>query len=351
MTGRQATPVTPIGVAIAGCAHVPHALAYAGALAASSNARVAGVWDDDPALASRVAERAAAPVVADVEELIASPATEAVVLAGTTAGHERLALLAAAHGRHLLVEKPLATTVAGAQAIVDACAVAGVRLHVAFVTRFYPIVQQLRARIEAGELGELIGMVGGNRGRPPLPPQYPAWITDPVAAGGGALLDHSVHVSDVMRHVTGREVVSVSAEIDSGLWKTAVDDTALLLLQFDGGPIASIDPSWSVPEHAPISYDFYVHVVGSKGAMTITDTNEAISLVAPGVRPGLITVPFGIDIDQSMIECFLRSIRAGTTSPPGATGIDGVRAVEIALAGYESARTGQPVVVGPAAAS
>ena len=77
------------------------------------------------------------------------------------------------------------------------------------------------------------GMVGGNRGRPPLPPAYPAWITDPVAAGGGALIDHSVHVTDVMRHVSGLEVTEVSAEAGSLLWDCGVDDVAVLTLRFD----------------------------------------------------------------------------------------------------------------------
>ena len=64
------------------------------------------------------------------------------------------------------------------RAMVEACHEAGVQLHTAFVSRFLPLVQKAKARSTAGELGDLIGLGRGNRGRPPLPPHYPAWITD-----------------------------------------------------------------------------------------------------------------------------------------------------------------------------
>lgn len=333
----------PIGVAIVGAAHTPHAVSYARALAASADAEVIGVWDDDGDVASRVADFGGAPTWPDAAELIADERVQAVVVCGATVDHARVTAWAAARGRHVLCEKPIATTMSDADAMVAVCDEAGVQLHVAFVTRFYPVVQQLRARIQAGELGGLVGMVGGNRGRPPLPPTYPTWITTPEASGGGALIDHSVHVTDVMRHVSGREVVSVDAEVDNGLWNTSVDDTALMLLAFEGGMAASVDPSWSVPENAPVEYDFYLHVVGTEGSITITDTTEAIELVAPGLRPGLISVPFGLDIDAAMVACFLRSIRDGGVESPAATGQDGRRALEIALAGYEAAASGRRI--------
>lgn len=332
-----------VGVAIVGAAHTPHALSYARALAASPDAELIGVWDDDADVASRVAQFGEAPAAADAEALVADRRVQAVVICGATVDHARVTALAAGHGRHVLCEKPIATTMRDADSMIDACHDAGVQLHIAFVTRFYPIVQQLRVRIGAGELGDLVGMVGANRGRPPLPPTYPTWITTPDASGGGALIDHSVHVTDVMRHVSGREVISVDAEVDNGLWNTSVDDTALMLLAFEGGVAASVDPSWSVPENAPIDYDFSLHVVGTGGSITITDTAEAIDLVAPGLRPGAISVPFGLDIDAAMVACFLRSIREGNVVAPAATGDDGRRALEIALAGYEAASSGRRV--------
>ena len=136
--------------------------------------------------------------------------------------------------------------------MVAACATAGVQLHVAFVSRFLPLVARARAAVRDGRLGDLIGLVGGNRGRPPLPPSYPAWITDPVAAGGGALIDHSVHVTDVMRHVSGLEVVRGLGGGGPLLWDLGVDDVAVVSLRFENGAVGSVDPSWSVPGGQPV---------------------------------------------------------------------------------------------------
>ena len=192
-----------------------------------------------PELAARFAGRFDAPIVQSADELVASAGLEAVVVCSATAAHRQLTELAAGAGLHVLSEKPIATTLADGQAMVDACAGAGVQLHVAFSTRFYPMVQQVRAAIRDGVLGEIVGLVGGNRGRPPLPPDYPSWITDPAEAGGGALIDHSVHVTDVMRHVSGLEVADVGAEVDSMFWGAGVDDMAILSLRFAGGAIGS----------------------------------------------------------------------------------------------------------------
>lgn len=326
-----------IAVGMLGCAHVPHAMSYARALAADPHARLIGVYDTDPGLAQTVGTRYDAPVMASPEALL--DAAEAVVVCSATLDHRPLVELAAARGRHVLCEKPIATTLEDGRAMIDACEAAGVQLHIAFVTRFYPLVQEVRTLIKAGEIGEIVGLVGGNRGRPPLPPQYPGWITDREQAGGGALIDHSVHVTDVMRHVTGLEALDVAAEVDDRFWSAGVDDMAILSVRFDGGAIATVDPSWSVPEDNPWHYDFFLRILGTKGALTIGDTTEAINVVGAVGRSGQVLVPFTVDIDALQIAAFLGSIRDGARRDPSASGEDGIRALEIALAGYASAAT------------
>jgi len=74
------------------------------------------------------------------------------------------------------------------------------------------MVQKAMQVIESDVIGEIYAMVGGSRDISPLPPAYPGWITDPAHAGGGALIDHSVHVIDAMRYLCGAKVISVSAE-------------------------------------------------------------------------------------------------------------------------------------------
>lgn len=327
-----------LGVVLLGCAHLPHAMSYARALSISGSARLVGVHDESAELGHRVARFAGSTYHENPEALVASRNVGAAVVCSATSGHRALVELAAGAGLHVLCEKPIATNLEDARAMVEATTSAGVQLQVAFVTRFYPLVQHVRRVIAAGELGDLVGMVGGNRGRPPLPPQYPDWITNPVQAGGGALIDHSVHVTDAMRHVSGREVVTVAAEIDDAMWGAGVDDMALLSLVFDGGLVASVDPSWSVPSGNPWDYDFYLRVLGTEGALAISDVAESLHVVGDTGRTGVVQVPFGIDIDAALIEAFVASVRAGKLLDPCADGEDGLRALEIALAGYTSSR-------------
>ncbi|SDT53041.1 Gfo/Idh/MocA family protein [Jiangella sp. DSM 45060] len=337
----------PIGIAILGAAHTTHAWAYARALSGLPDVRVTGVHDAVPAHAQWIRRDFGVPFVASAEALVAAPDVDAVIVCGATVDHRAHVELAAAHGRHVLCEKPLATTVSDASAIVAACDAAGVQLHVAFMSRFLPLVGRARAAVRAGRLGELIGLVGGNRGRPPLPPSYPPWITDPVAAGGGALIDHSVHVTDAMRHVSGLEVTEVSAEAGSLLWDRGVDDVAVLALRFGNGAVGSVDPSWSVPDGNPWDYDFYLRLVGTEGSLDLTDAAESLRVVSvrDGGPRGLRLASFAEDADRAMLAAFAGSVRAGAVQDPCATGEDGLRALEIALAGYRSAARHAPMII------
>ena len=326
-------------VAILGVAHTPHAMSYTRCLAEREDVELVGVYDSDAALGGRVADRFGIPYTANLDQLLGGELAAAVVCSKTIE-HRAIVEQTAGAGVHVLCEKPLATTLADGRAMIDACNAAGVQLHAAFVCRFYPVVQQVRAAVAAGAIGDVIGIVGGNRGIAPLPPSYPSWITDKVEAGGGALIDHSVHVTDAIRHVIGREVVSVNAEIDDRFWKAGVDDLAILSLVLDGGAIASVDPSWSVPSSNPWHYDFFLRVLGTRGALDIDDTKESVRFVDAA---GLHLVTFGVDIDRLMVDAFLDSVRRGAMIDPCADGEDGYRALEIALAGYEAAASADTV--------
>jgi predicted dehydrogenase len=161
-------------------------------------------------------------------------------------------------------------------------------------------------------------------------------------------MDHSVHVTDIMRHVSGHEVASVSAEVDSKFWDSGVDDMALMSLVFDTGMIASVDPSWSVPAGNPWDYDFFLRLVGTEGSLDLTDGAESLRVVSTGegAPRGLRHASFAEDADRAMLAAFVESVRRGSVQEPCATGEDGVRALEIALAGYRSSELGQVVELG-----
>jgi predicted dehydrogenase len=326
-----------------GVGHTAHAWSYARSLTSSQQTTLVGVYEPVTEWAGSIVGDFGAELHSEAEPLLASDQVEAVVVCSPTVEHRGLVELAASYGKHVLTEKPIATTMADGVAMVAACAAAGVQLHTAFVSRFVPLVQKAKAAVDAGGVGTLIGMTGGNRGRPPLPPAYPGWITSEPMSGGGALIDHSVHVTDAMRHITGLEVTRVSAEAGELMWDCGVDDVALLSLTFDNGAVASIDPSWSVPAGNPWEYDFFLRMVGSDGSFDLDDLSESVKVVSPHWGGGERLAGFADDADLAMVEAFAASVRAGEILAPCASGLDGLRALEVALAGYESARTHQPV--------
>jgi predicted dehydrogenase len=338
-------PDNMIRIGLISFAHTAHAVSYSSALSKIESAALAAIYDEDPGRGQQFAAQFQVPFYSNLDELLRRDDIQGVVVCSPTNQHLDLVGAAARAGKHVLCEKPVATNIPDAQAMIDACRSAGVILQIPFVCRFYPMLQTAKKLIQSGEIGRVLGVVGGNRGRPPLPPVYPEWITDPIQAGGGALLDHSVHVTDAMRFLFETEVASVFAQKgvfhEPGL---AVEDCGLLSLTFQNGIIATVDPSWSIPENNPYHYDFYLRILGEKGTINLDDTRQALTVVSdhPAGR-GVAAEPFGIDVDADMVRHFIRCIRAGENLFPAATGEDGLRALEIALAAYDSIRQRQPV--------
>ena len=342
-----------VRVGILGVAHVGHAAGYARALGRLEGVEVVAVSDEEPERGRSYAERFGIPAFyPEVGDLLDRDDVAAVVVCSPTDEHAALVTAAARAGKHVLCEKPIATRLEDARAMIAACDAAAVQIHLAFGLRFFPAVRKAKELIEVGEIGDLCAMSGGNRGIPPLPPAYPPWITDQGRAGGGALIDHSVHVTDAMRFLSGAEATSVFAETGTLFREElAVDDAALLLLRFGEEVAASVDPSWSLPAANPFHYDFYLRVLGSAGLIAIDETRQSLKVTRPGGGPGdgrgFVLEPFGAEPDLELVRHFVRCVREGRFLPPAASGRDGLRALEIALAGYESARTGQPVSLPP----
>jgi predicted dehydrogenase len=338
-------PHKKIRIGVISYAHIAHAVSYSSALLSMEDATLAAIYDEDPGRGRKFAAQFQAPFYDNLEELLQQQDIQGVIICSPTDRHLDLVGAAARAGKHVLCEKPIATRIPDAQAMIDACRSAGVLMQIPFVCRFYPMLQTAKRLIESGEVGRVLGVVGGNRGVPPLPPAYPDWITDPIQAGGGALLDHSVHVTDAMRFLFETEVVSVFAR--KGTFHEpalAVEDCGLLSLRFLNGIIATVDPSWSIPENNPYHYDFYLRILGEKGTIYLDDTRQALTVVSDRpARRGVVAEPFGIDVDAAMVRHFIHCIRIGENLFPAATGEDGLRALEIALAAYDSIRQRQPV--------
>ena len=270
---------------------------------------------------------------------------DAVIVTSENARHRHLVERAAASGAHVLCEKPLATTEADAQAMIDACARAGVRLMTAYPVRFSPAFTALRSALADGSLGGLISVHGANNGSNPA--RSHPWFADPELSGGGALADHTVHIADLVDALLdGEQAAEVYAQansvLDDGGPAPDVETAGLVTIRYPGGLVAAVDASWSHPpdhptwgglamtcvaEKAIVEFDAFPPLLGGFNSVTGRGRWEA----------------GGADLDAAMLDEFLDAVRTGRRPSPD--GEAGLRTLRIVLAAYESLRTGQPVAL------
>jgi predicted dehydrogenase len=321
-------------VGLVSWAHV-HSPGIATALRALDQVEFTGLYDEEPERGRKAAAEHSTNLHKDLASLLS--ASEAVVIASTNADHRRYTEAAAHSGVHVLSEKPLATTVEDGRAMVEACQTAGVQLGTAFPVRESRAVLALRDAIRQGSLGRVLAVRGTNPG------QYPgSWFGDKALAGGGAVMDHTVHVADALRWLLDDEVTRVQAEVGSYLWGLDVDDCGILTLDFARGAFASIDCSWSRPRSYPTWGTVTLHVVGERATTDIDVFSQA--LVRYDDRDMRVRYePWGEDLTRRMIAGFVTAILEGRPVP--ISGEDGLRALEVAIAAYRSSELGRPVEI------
>ncbi|NMP22751.1 Gfo/Idh/MocA family oxidoreductase [Sulfobacillus sp. DSM 109850] len=323
-----------MNIGILSFAHM-HAYSYAAVLAQLEDVHLTVVADDDEERGRMAAQQWGAAYFRDYQRALREP-LDAVIVTSENARHAEMVVAAFDAGMHVLVEKPIATSVADGMRMVDAADAAHCILQVAFPMRFNVPIAAVKKQIDRGSLGKVLAINGTNRGQNPG-----GWFVDPALAGGGAIMDHTVHVVDLMRWYTGAEVREVYAEVGRRFYDIPTDDAGLLSLEFDNGVIAGHDPSWSRPQGIfPTWGDVTLEVVGTERVARVDayaqHVMEYSARVGHAVHRG-----WGDDPDALMIKSFIDACRHGRK--PLVTGLDGVRATEVALFAYESARLGRPV--------
>ena len=242
----------------------------------------------------------------------------------------------------MLCEKPLATTEADARAVIDACARAGVGLMTAYPVRFGSALAALRRSVRDGSLGRLISVHGTNNGHNPA--RWSPWFGRRELAGGGSIMDHTVHIADLLDVLLdGEQAAEVYAQANAVLDADLgldVETAGLVTIRYPGGTVAAIDCSWSHPRDHPTWGGLTLTCVGERAIVELDafprlldgfDTTTARARWEPG----------GDDLDAAMLDAFLETARTGRRPAPD--GQAGLRTLRVVLAAYESLRSGQPV--------
>ena len=224
----------------------------------------------EPSLAKLAARHGIPRTTTDWRELVADPGVDAVVVATPNALHAEQAIACLRAGKHVLVEKPMARDLAEADAMLAAEAASRARLMVAHCWRFHPDVLALRARVAAGELGEVVKTRGyGAHAR--WGPS--GWFTDPELAGGGALLDMGVHAIDTARFLLGDpRPVAVRATVGARYRDDPVDDDAIVLVSWSNGTNSIVESGWWQPHVGGLEAD--TELYGTGGYARVWDRTE-----------------------------------------------------------------------------
>lgn len=327
--------MSELRVGIMSFAH-PHAQSYATLLKSSPGVNLVGFADDDDERAAENARRFDLARFASYDELLQQD-LDAVIVCSENGRHYEHVELAAKAGAHVLCEKPLAVRLDDATAMVEVCHENDVLIRTAFPMRFSEPIREVKSLVTSGRVGHIGAIEGTNQGQIPL--VQGGWFLDANAAGGGAVTDHAVHLVDLFRWLLSDEVVEVYAQANKLIGgEVEVETCGLLMLEFARGTVATIDCSWSRPRVFPTWGGLGMRLVASNA---VVDVNAfAQRFASYDDTAGVSWIDWGDGANAGMLDEFLSACRTGDT--PSSDPRDGVRAVAVVEAAYESIRTGRP---------
>lgn len=203
----------------------------------------------------------------DWRQLILDPEVEAVYIATPVMLHAEQAIFAARHGKHILLEKPVALTAAEGENVVSVCESAGVKCAAGFMMRRHAAHMKMRELIEQGKLGQLVSA------RAQLTCWYPkiegVWRQDRTKSGGGALMDMGIHCIDLLQYITGSRVREAKGFTDNRTFDYNADDSSDVLLKLENGAVAFVDSHFNIPDEAAFCR---LELYGTRGSILAQGT-------------------------------------------------------------------------------
>lgn len=260
------------------------------------------------------------------DALIASPDIDAVYIATPVNLHRPQTLAAAAAGKHVLVEKPMAMSVAECDGMIAACAERDVRLGVAFYRPFYPVVHRMRALIDAGEIGRVLSVSAVTATPFAITPDDDGyWRVVPEQGGGGAMMDIGSHRLDLFVQLFG-PVSSVKAFCSTVAAEYNADDAVAAVLQFESGLLGSLQCYFG----ANTDPDEFA-ILGTAGRLVSRPLNGGELIIERGAERSVESHPPASNFNAPLIADFVTAI-LGHRPPliPGEQGREVNRLMELA---------------------
>ena len=340
---------TSVGFAILGTGIIAEVHRQAIAMNADLGARLVAVGHYDPSRFAEIGERFGVPCLSEAD-VLARPDVDVVCLATPSGQHAAQTIAAAGAGKHVLVEKPLALSLADADAMISACDRAGVRLGVLLQRRVEPLFRQVYEAVRAGDLGDItMASVCMPYHRPQAYYDLAAWRGTWEQDGGGVLMNQGIHFVDLLLWLMGADPVRITARAATLQRKIEVEDTVVATLEFSTGALATL----SATSTAPTGFRQRVELYGTAGAIQLEGEAVVRWETATGTGPGAASPssssasaaapasPFPTAGSQSpvahaaLVRDFVQALHDGR--PPAVDGREGRRSVAAVLGIYEAA--------------
>ena len=304
--------------------------------------RLVSAYDIVEERAQSVAAGLGCEAATSLEAAVSRPDVDIVSICTDDQKHVEPCLAAAAAGKHILLEKPLATNLEDCDAIIAACETASLKLMVGHVVRFDPRYAVAKQAIDDGAVGDIVQVYARRNntidsGRRIGPRTSVAFFL-------------GVHDLDLMRWFVGAEAVKVHAESACKvLADIAAEDSIMTLLKYENGAVGCLETCWVMPKGIPCTLDARLEVIGTEGMVRVTVGDEGCTIISPdrATRPDILYGPqlHGEQAGalraqlQHFADCVLHD-RTPFISPQ-----DARAAVEIAVAIHVSLRSGAPVYI------
>jgi predicted dehydrogenase len=327
----------PIGIGLAGTGS--WARGFWDSAAGCPDVHLVACYDPRPESASDFAARFGCPSQPSLESLVAHPAVEAVAVFTPNSFHRRPTELAAAAGKHVFTEKPIANTIEDAAAMIRACDSARVTLMVGHSARYSPASRALKSALDAGRLGQPI-MVEGNSshsGGARLSDREWRWHRD--EAPGGPLMQLAIHTFDTLHYLLG-PIRRATALSDASLLPSEIEDVFVCLLEFHSGLLGYVGTNYASPSVSYLRlYGRRANALASGHHLTLTLADQRNPWETTTEETDLPPLsPHAAEMAE-----FARALR--TASPPETGAREGLLALGVVWACLTSAQRRCPVDV------
>ncbi len=350
-----------LGVGIIGFHHL-HSMDYLPHFDAIDRTDVRAVAEADPVYLRRVCGQTGIEGYEDYNALLAREDIGLAVILLPHAECPDAVERAAEAGKHVIVEKPMADTSGGIRRMIAATEAAGVALTSPYCWRAHPASRKIKELVDSGLLGQIVALEGRCAAGSPL--RYlddgiSPWLNQRAIAGGGPMHNLGTHWIDLFRWFLQDEVGQATGMVSHQQHHLDIEDNSFGIVRFNRGATATLDISYSAPKAYPAGRDLFIGLRGTLGTVSWSPawggTADEVFVVSdhPDFPDGPVTTlriasgtveGYGGVSGRVYLSATVNAILDG--KPPGISGMDGLRAVEVVEAIYASAETGRVVTVG-----